>query len=141
MIIYVCNSCLSRYDKEYLEWIFRVSHNCPDNVFILINKIDQVKKIDRIQVIEKLKQDIASTFTTADGNIHKYLYDRRVFAISAVHCLDSRRGMTYEMDLGEDVTLSDEKRKIMLENSGYLQFKKELENFLFPFQEQLEIFL
>ena len=49
--------------------------------------------------------------------------------------------MTYEMDLGEDVTLSDEKRKIMLENSGYLQFKKELENFLFPFQEQLEIFL
>lgn len=127
VIIYVCNCQLSMYDKEYLEWISRLYLNHLDNVFILINKIDQVTKNDRIRAVERIKQDITSIFTRADSTIHKDLCDRRVFAISAFQCLDARRGVTYEMDIEEDVILNDEKRKLMLEKSGYLQLKKELD--------------
>lgn len=127
-IIYVSlERALSVPDKEYIISSFR---NCPNNVFFLVNKIDLVKKDERPRVLDKLKQDILPVFTKADGTVDEMLCSKRIFGISALQCLDSRRGMTYDKDLEEDVTLSDEKRKIMLEKSGYLQFEEELEKFL-----------
>lgn len=127
-IIYVCpERGLASPDKQYITTTFR---NCPNNVFFLVNKIDQVKKNEREHVIEKVRQDIASVFTKADGTFDDALCSRRVFGISALQCLDSRRGMTYDKDMEEDVPLSEEKRVILLEKSGYLQFEKELEVFL-----------
>lgn len=114
-------------DKEYITSNFK---NSPNNVFFLVNKIDRVRKEERLQVLDKLKQDVASVFTNADGSFNKDLCDRRVFGISALRCLDSRRGMTYDMEEEEYVSIDDQKRALMLERSGYLPFEKELETFL-----------
>lgn len=117
----------SSRDKEFILSQF---HNCPNNVFFLVNRIDLVKKDERHQVLDKFKQDISSVFTKIDGSVDEILCSKRIFGISALQCLDSRRGMTYDKDFEKDITLSDEKRKIMLEKSGYLQFEEELEKFL-----------
>lgn len=113
-------------DKEYIESTF---HNCPNNVFFVINKFDLVKKEERPSSLEKAKLDLASVFTNQNG-FNEELCNRRVFGISALRALDSRRGLTYDKDLETEVPLDDTQKAKKFEMSWFGPFEKELETFL-----------
>lgn len=113
-------------DKEYIESTF---HNCPNNVFFVINKFDLVKKEERPSSLEKAKLDLASVFTDQNG-FNEELCNRRVFGISALRALDSRRGLTYDKDLETEVPLDETQKAKKFEMSWFGPFEKELETFL-----------
>lgn len=113
-------------DKEYIETNFR---NCPNNVFFVINKFDRVKKEERETGIHRAKLIVTSVFTDQNG-VNEELLNRRVFAISALRALDSRRGYTYDSEKEKEVPLKDEERNNKFEISWFGPFEKELENFL-----------
>lgn len=126
-IIYVSTEKgYAQADKEYIVQTFR---NCPNNVFFVINKFDLVKKDERDQVLDKTKVDTESVFTSQE-QINRELQNRRVFGISALRALDSRRGMTYNNEYEEEMPLSDNERKTKFEKSWFRPFEQELETFL-----------
>lgn len=127
-IIYVLQEKgLTLLDKEYIRNNFR---NCPNNIFFLINKFDLVPEAERPQVLAKVKLELADIFERTDGKIDDSLMNRRIFGISALRALDSRRGYTYDRDFEAEVELDSTKRNILLEKSGFIPFEQELEVFL-----------
>ena len=127
-IIYVVTEKgFADYDKQYIASAF---HNCPNNVFFLLNKLDLIRKDQKQEAIKKLKLDVKSVFTDRDGQFDEELCNRRIFGISALRALDARRGMTYDNEIDDDRTLSDDECKTRFERSGFGPFEKELETFL-----------
>lgn len=115
------------YDKQYITSAF---HNCPNNIFFLLNKFDLVKKDDRENAIAKLKLDLKSVFTDENGQFNEELCKRRMFGVSALRALDARRGMKYDMDMEEEIKLSDVECEKMYNLSWFGPFENELEKFL-----------
>lgn len=125
-IYVVTEKGFAKPDRDYISTI----HNCPNNVFFLLNKIDRVRKEDRESAISKLKLDIKSVFTDKDGVFNEGLCERRMFGISALRALDARRKMTYDNEMEDERPLSDDECKRKFELSGFAPFEKELETFL-----------
>lgn len=129
-IIYVTlERGFSTDDKDDKEQVLSRFKNCPNNVFFVLNRSDLISKEERPKALQKLKDDVAPIFTINE-KLDKDLLDRRVFGISALRALDSRRGMTYDHDEEMEVTLSESERKNKFEKSWFGPFEKELENFL-----------
>lgn len=127
-IIYVVTEKgFSQPDRDYISKAFR---NCQKNVFFVLNKFDLVEKQDRPVAIEKLKLELKDVFTDESGNYNDELCERRVFGISALRALDSRRGITYDKDLEIEVPLDETKRAQKFEMSWFGPFERELETFL-----------
>lgn len=125
-IIYVVTDRgFASYDKDFIYSTFR---NCPTNVFFLLNKFDLIEKESRPAVLNKLKLDLLPVFTDKNGTFDEKLYEKRVFGISALRALDSRRGITY--DIGEEKPLSAEECEKLYEKSWFGPFENELEIFL-----------
>lgn len=115
-------------DRSYFKDNFK---NCPNNVFFLINKIDLVvQNAEKESLMSKVKRDVEHVFRKEDGSIDTALMNRRVFGVSALQALDSRRGMTFDKEEQKDVPLSKEKCERKLELSNFEAFEKELEHFL-----------
>lgn len=126
-IIYVIpERGLSDKDKEY---IFPRFKNCPNNLFFLVNKIDRVKsKEERQKLLEKVKLDLEPVFK--GKQINTSLRDKRIFGVSALRALDSRRGMKYDDEEEIDVEIDDVEQKKLFEKSWFEPFEQELESFL-----------
>lgn len=114
-------------DKEYIYSNFK---NCPNNVFFAINKFDLIDADKRAQSLQKIKDEVTSVFTDQNGKVNEELLNRRVFGISALRALDSRRGMTYDREEDIEVKLDDAQRKSKFEKSWFTPFEQELETFL-----------
>ncbi|MCH5310401.1 MAG: dynamin family protein [Prevotella sp.] len=114
-------------DKQYITSTF---HNCPNNVFFLLNKFDLVRIEEREEAKGKLKLDLKPIFTNEKGVFDEELYNRRVFGISALRALDARRGMTYDYETEEERPLSADECKRKYELSNFAPFEAELEEFL-----------
>ncbi|MBQ9230623.1 MAG: dynamin family protein [Prevotella sp.] len=127
MIYVVTGRGCTTTDRDYISSVF---HDCPNNIFFLLNKFDLVKRDERDNVMEKLKLDLKPIFTDKDGHYHEELCQSRMFGISALRALDARRGMTYDNDLDEERPLSVDECKRRFELSGFDKFEKELEHFL-----------
>ena len=126
-IVYVCtDKGYGQPDKDYIASAF---YNCPNNVFFVINKFDLVSKDGRPEALAKAKMDTETVFTTEE-KVNTELQDRRVFGVSALRALDSRRGMTYDREEEEEKPLNDTQRKSKFEKSWFGPFEQELEKFL-----------
>ena len=122
-IIYVVSEKgLSKPDKEYIYSKFR---NSPNNVFFLINKFDLVKKVQRPESLDKIKLELAPVFKNNSDQVNTSLRDKRLFGVSALRALDSRRGMVYDNEEGIDI----EKIKQMMKDETWLTGKEVAEYF------------
>lgn len=127
-IIYVVSEKgLSKPDKEYIYSKFR---NSPNNVFFLINKFDLVKKVQRPESLDKIKLELDPVFKNNSDQVNTSLRDKRLFGVSALRALDSRRGMVYDNEEGIDIEIDDIERKKLFEKSWFEPFEQELETFL-----------
>lgn len=126
-VIYVAlERGFSQPDKDYISANFK---NCPNNVFFVINKFDLVSLNDRPKILQKIKDEVAPIFTV-NGTLDKELLNRRVFGVSSLRALDSRRGMTYDIEEEKEIELSESQRESKFEKSWFAPFEKELETFL-----------
>lgn len=126
-VIYVAlERGLSQPDKDYINTNFK---SCPNNVFFVINKFDLVNKNDRPEILQKIKDEVAPVFTI-EGKLDEELLNRRVFGVSSLRALDSRRGMTYDDEDEKEIELNDLQRKSKFEKSWFAPFENELEIFL-----------
>jgi len=115
-------------DVDYIKANFR---NCPKNVFFVMNKYDNIgMKKEREEALLLTKMKVEDVFKREDGSIDEELRNRRVFGVSALRALDSRRGMTFDKYKECDRSLTDEERKDMYERSWFKPFESELETFL-----------
>lgn len=128
-IVYMCGERgFAEADREYFAENFKDN---PGNVFFILNKIDHIESdVQREQAKEKLWNDVRGCFTKPDGTIDEDLIKKRVFCLSALLALDSRRGMTFDKDLQHDVPLSQDKVMLKIANSQFLPFEEALQEFL-----------
>lgn len=127
MIYVVADRGCTTADRDYISSVF---HDCPNNVFFLLNKFDLVRVGERKNVMEKLKLHLQPIFTDKEGYFHEELCKRRMFGVSALRALDARRGMKYDMDMEEEIKLSDVECEKMYNLSLFEPFENELEKFL-----------
>lgn len=128
-IVYMCGERgFAEADREYFAENFKDN---PGNVFFVLNKIDHIESdVQREQAKEKLWNDVRGCFIKPDGTTDEELMKKRVFSLSALLALDSRRGMTFDKDLQRDVPLSQDKVMLKIANSQFLPFEEALQEFL-----------
>lgn len=128
-IVYMCGKRgFAEADREYFAENFKGN---PGNVFFVLNKIDHIESESQRELAEeKLWNDVRSCFMKADGGTDTELMKKRVFCLSSLLALDARRGMTFDKDLQHDITLTQEKIDLKLQNSKFLPFEEALQEFL-----------
>lgn len=128
-IIYVCGERgFAEADREYFEENFKGNSG---NVFFILNKMDNITSdLQRKQAIGRVRYDVKGCFVKADGSVDEALMSKRVFGLSSLLALDTRRGMTFDEDLQKDVPLSEEKQTMKLQRSQFLPFEEALQEFL-----------
>lgn len=127
--VYVCGERgFAEADREYFSENFKGN---PGNVFFVLNKIDNIASEEqRKQAIERVRYDVRNCFTKADGTIDEELMSKRVFGLSSLLALDTRRGKTFDEDFQKDIQLSQEKMQLKLQRSQFLPFEEALHEFL-----------
>lgn len=128
-IVYLCGERgFAGSDREYFQEHFKGN---PGNVFFVLNKIDNIASdIQREQAMERVRNDVKSCFTKANGSIDKVLMKKRVFGLSALLALDARRGMTFDEDLQRDVAIAEDKTELKMQHSQFMPFEQALQEFL-----------
>jgi GTPase Era involved in 16S rRNA processing len=101
-------------DKEYFGKYFEKKH--LNNVFFVINKKDLLSE-DALDEVQKfIETQLEDVFKDQNGHFDRSLYQKRVFFVSAKNALDAKTS----------TPLDSEK----LRRSDFVEFEKELENFL-----------
>lgn len=128
-VIYVCSERgFDDRDRSYFEENFL---GCPRNVFFVMNRIDLISSYaERLAALEKMKDDVKICFLKNDGTIDEELMNSRVFGISSVDALDSRRGMTFNATMQKDVFIDNDECEVKSKESCFQPFEMELERFL-----------
>lgn len=128
-IVYMCGERgFAEADREYFNDSFK---NCPNNVFFILNKIDNIASdVQREQAKVKMWDDVRSCFVKPNGTVDEELMKKRVFCLSALLALDARRGMTFDVDMQKDIPLDQEKKQKKMERSQFLPFEEALHEFL-----------
>ena len=128
-IIYVCGERgLDDRDRSYIEEHFL---GCTRNVFFVMNRIDLIAShSERAIALEKMKDDVKICFLKNDGTVDEELMNSRIFGLSSLNALDSRRGMTFDIARQQDVYIDDTEREEKLNKSCFQPFEQELECFL-----------
>lgn len=128
-IVYVCSERgFDDRDRSYFEEHFL---GCPRNLFFVMNRIDLIaNQTERATALEKMKDDVKVCFLRNDGTIDEALMNSRVFGLSSLDALDSRRGMTFDANLQHDITVNEYQCMEKEQKSNIQPFEKELERFL-----------
>lgn len=128
-IIYVCGERgFDDRDRCYFEEHFL---GCPRNVFFVMNRFDLITShTERAIALEKMKDDVKICFLRNDGTVDEELMNSRIFGLSSLDALDSRRGMTFNTARQQDVYIDDAECEKKLKSSCFLPFEQELEQFL-----------
>lgn len=128
-VIYVCSERgFDDRDRSYFEENFL---GCPRNVFFVMNRIDQISShAERLAALEKMKDDVKICFLKNDGTIDEELMNSRIFGLSSLDALDSRRGMTFNATMQKDVCIGNGECEIKSKESRFQPFERELERFL-----------
>lgn len=128
-IVYMCGERgFAEADREYFQDNFKGN---PGNVFFVLNKIDNIASYaQRVEAMERVCNDVKGCFAKADGSIDNSLMEKRVFGLSALQALDSRRGMTFDEDMQTDVPIGAGKAEAKMRRSHFLPFERALQEFL-----------
>lgn len=120
------------YQKADYDYIDEHFHNCPNNVFFVLNMFDTMKRDkDREDVLETVKIHLKKVFTKSDNTIDEEFLNRRVFGISALNALDARRGYTFDEEKQTDMPINEIVCNNLIRKSyDFDKLEAELERFL-----------
>jgi predicted GTPase len=122
-VIFLLNATkpFSKEERDYITIHF--SGKQLENVFFVVNRINQIEKEDLETVKVTIEHILKAVFTDDQGNFNQSLFDRRVFYVDAYHAFTAKR----------------DSRNVPPE-TGMPAFERELENFLSSEEKLIAIF-